>query len=88
MRLPLSRRETDLLEVLMRRAGQVVPRRAIEDAIYTADEAPGPNALEACVSRLRRFLRAGGARADIHTVRGIGYMLLEASSDLQATDPP
>jgi DNA-binding response OmpR family regulator len=87
-RLALPRRETDLLEVLMRRAGQVVPRRAIEDAIYTVDDAPGPNALEACVSRLRRLLRAGGARADIHTVRGIGYMLLEgpleAPSDPQA----
>jgi DNA-binding response OmpR family regulator len=83
-RLPAQRRETDLLEVLMRRAGQVVPRRIIEDAIYTAEEAPGPNALEACISRLRRLLRTGGARADIHTVRGIGYMLLEGPSDPQA----
>ena len=84
VRLPAQRRETDLLEVLMRRAGQVVPRRIIEDAIYTAEEAPGPNALEACISRLRRLLRTGGAHADIHTVRGIGYMLLEGTSDPQA----
>lgn len=86
-RLALPRRETDLLEVLMRRAGQVVPRRAIEDAIYIADETPGPNALEASVSRLRRCLRGGGAQADIHTVRGIGYMLLEAQAEPQAGSP-
>lgn len=74
----LARREIDVLEVLLRKLGQSVPRRVIEDAIYTLDEAPGPNALEASVSRLRRQLADVGANVEIHTIRGIGYLITEA----------
>ncbi|MFM8748862.1 helix-turn-helix domain-containing protein, partial [Rhabdaerophilum sp.] len=74
----LARREIDVLEVLLRKLGQSVPRRVIEDAIYTLDEAPSPNALEASVSRLRRQLAEAGANVEIHTIRGIGYLLTEA----------
>lgn len=74
----LARREVDVLEVLMRKLGQSVPRRVIEDAIYTLDEAPGPNALEASISRLRRQLSDAGANVEIHTIRGIGYLLSQA----------
>ncbi len=76
--LAIARREVDVLEVLMRRSGKVVPRPAIEAAIYTIDEAPGPNALEASVSRLRRSLAEAGASVVLHTVRGVGYLLTEA----------
>ncbi|MCZ8187624.1 MAG: response regulator transcription factor [Beijerinckiaceae bacterium] len=76
--LVLARREIDVLEVLLRKLGQSVPRRVIEDAIYTLDEAPGPNALEASVSRLRRQLADAGANVEIHTIRGIGYLITEA----------
>lgn len=76
--LAIARREVDVLEVLMRRSGKVVPRPAIEAAIYTIDEAPGPNALEASVSRLRRSLTEAGASVVLHTVRGVGYLLTEA----------
>ncbi|QIG79055.1 response regulator [Stakelama tenebrarum] len=54
--LELSRREANLLELLMRRAGTVVRREAIEDALYSFDETVTPNAVEAVVSRLRRRL--------------------------------
>lgn len=74
--LPLARREIDVLEVLMRRAGKVMPRAAIEAAIYTFDEAPGPNALEASVSRLRKILAEFQAEVTLHTIRGVGYMLV------------
>lgn len=74
----LARREVDVLEVLMRKLGQSVPRRVIEDAIYTLDEAPGPNALEASISRLRRQLSDAGADVEIHAIRGIGYLLSQA----------
>jgi DNA-binding response OmpR family regulator len=74
--LPLGRREYALLELLMRRAGRTVPRGAIESALYTAEEAVTPNAIEAAISRLRRQLGAAGADIDIHTVRGVGYLLV------------
>lgn len=51
--MPLGRREVTVLEHLMRAAGRVSPRRALEEAVYGFDEEVGPNALEASVSRLR-----------------------------------
>jgi DNA-binding response OmpR family regulator len=75
--LPLPPRETALLEALLRRAGKVVPRETIADALYNFDDACTPNAIEAHVSRLRRHLAEARATVDIHTVRGVGYLLRE-----------
>ncbi len=75
--LPAPPQETALLEVLLRRAGKVVSREAITTALYNFDAACTPNAIEAHVSRLRRHLTEAGATVDIHTVRGIGYLLRE-----------
>lgn len=73
--LDLSRREADLLEVVMSKAGTVVRRSAIVDALYTFDEPVTPNAVEATVSRLRRKLEDAGGTGLLHTVRGVGYLL-------------
>jgi two-component system OmpR family response regulator len=73
--VPLGRREVAVLEHLMRAAGRVASRRALEEAVYGFDEEVGPNALEASVSRLRRALSTAGSDAAIVTVRGIGWML-------------
>jgi two-component system response regulator QseB len=73
--LELSRREGDLLELLMRSSGSLVPRRTIDEALYGLDEAVTPNAVEATVSRLRRKLENAGGQYILHTVRGIGYGL-------------
>ncbi|TNF05811.1 MAG: response regulator transcription factor, partial [Sphingomonadales bacterium] len=75
--LDLARREADLLELLMRKAGEVVRRQGIEDALYRFDEAVTPNAVEAIISRLRRKLDEAGAGGCLHTVRGVGYLLRE-----------
>jgi two-component system response regulator QseB len=73
--LDLTRREADLLELLLRNAGRVVRRPAIEGALYRFDETVTPNAIEATVSRLRRKLDDVGATGQLHTVRGVGYLL-------------
>lgn len=73
--MDFSRRETDLLELLMRRAGTVVHREVIENALYSYREPVTPNAVEAAVSRLRRKLEDAGLSGALHTIRGIGYML-------------
>lgn len=73
--LPLPRRELTLLELLMRRVGQVVTRQTIENGLYGFDDDVDSNAMEASVSRLRKRLSAAGATVNIHTVRGVGYML-------------
>lgn len=79
--LPLGRRETGVLEQLLRRKGRVVARRTLDAALYGIDEAVGPNALEAAVSRLRRTLEAAGAPVAIRTVRGVGWMLAETGAE-------
>lgn len=74
-RLDLSRREADLLELLMRREGNVVQRGVIEDSLYSFNDPVTPNAIEAVMSRLRRKLEDLGEAGRLHTVRGVGYML-------------
>jgi DNA-binding response OmpR family regulator len=73
--LDAPRREADLIEILLRRVGQVVTRSILEESLYGFDDEVTPNALEAHVSRLRRRLADARADVAIHTVRGIGYLL-------------
>lgn len=72
----LSKRESEVLEYLMRRAGRVVRKATIEESLYGFDDEGSSNSVEALLSRLRRKLQAGGAGPVIHTIRGVGYMLM------------
>lgn len=74
--LDVSRRESALLEELMRAGGRVVVKDVLEDRLYGFDEPVTPNALEAAVSRLRSKLAVAAAGVRIDTRRGIGYRLL------------
>ena len=74
----LSRREVAVLEHLMRRLGRVVPREVLEQKLYGLDEELESNPVPVHVHHLRRKLEKHGATASIHTVRGIGYLLVEA----------
>jgi DNA-binding response OmpR family regulator len=76
--LPLSRRESDILEQLMRRFGRVVPKSVLEDTLYGLDDELESNAIPVHVHHLRRRLLDSGATAEIHTVRGVGYFLTES----------
>jgi DNA-binding response OmpR family regulator len=77
--LPLPRRELDVLEHLLRRAGRVVPKTVLEDKLYGQGEELESNAIPVHVSHLRRKLIAAGATPEIHTIRGVGYLLEEKS---------
>ncbi|ARU01954.1 response regulator transcription factor [Yoonia vestfoldensis] len=78
--LILGRRETGVLEQLMRAAGRVVSRQMLEESIYGFDDEVGPNALEAAVSRLRRALEAADCPVPVVTIRGVGWMLPRAGT--------
>jgi DNA-binding response OmpR family regulator len=75
-----GRREIDGLELLMRRAGRVVPKSAIEDAIYSFGEDLASNAIEVLVHRIRRRMQEAGADMHIHTLRGVGYVLSDKAA--------
>jgi two-component system response regulator TctD len=78
--LTLSTRETELLELLLRRAGNVVPKRVVEDQLFGAGGDQGSkNAVEVYVHRLRKRLDEAGTGARIDTVRGVGYLLRSAA---------
>jgi DNA-binding response OmpR family regulator len=75
--LLLGRRELALLELLMRRAGRVVAKGTLEDGLYGFDEPASANSVETQISRLRKKLETADAAVAIHTVRGVGYLLIE-----------
>jgi DNA-binding response OmpR family regulator len=73
----LTAREWLLLECLVRRIGQVVPKERVQQALANPDQDITPNAIEVHVSRLRAKL---GEAAVIRSLRGLGYRLEEAKS--------
>ena len=77
--LVLPRRESAILEHLMRRLGRVVPKPVFEEKLYGIDDEHGSNTIPVHVHHLRRKLLDAGATAEIHTVRGVGYLLTESS---------
>lgn len=68
----LSKSEFDLLQVLMLNAGRVLSREQLEQQLYSWGREVDSNAIEVHIHHLRRKLGLGL----IHTVRGVGYVLL------------
>ncbi len=69
----LSPRERALLELFMRRRGEVLTRQELLRDAFGYDFDPGTNIVDVHVSHLRRKL--AGAQVEIETVRGHGYRL-------------
>ncbi|MCA0304123.1 MAG: response regulator transcription factor [Proteobacteria bacterium] len=74
---PFPARETAVLEILLRRSGNVAPKRLFEDHLFGLSGDVGSNAVEVYVHRLRKMLADAGATVKVHTVRGVGYLLSE-----------
>ncbi|HEY1798198.1 MAG TPA: response regulator transcription factor [Stellaceae bacterium] len=72
-----SAREVAVLEHLLRRSGRVVAKTLLESSLYGLSQEVGSNAVEVYVHRLRRHLAEIGASVQVHTVRGVGYMIAE-----------
>lgn len=67
----LTAREWALFDALLGARGRVLPKAALEEALYAFDDAIEGNAVEVYVSRLRQKLGA----SVIETRRGLGYVL-------------
>jgi DNA-binding response OmpR family regulator len=70
--------EIDLLIVLVRRAGRVVPRSALMELAGRGDVSVNERAVDVHISRLRKKL-GDEAATRIRTVRGVGYVLARAA---------
>ena len=67
--------ERRLLLLLMRRAGVLITKTALETSLSEVSRGISANAIEALVSRTRRALADAGSDLVIETVRGVGYTL-------------
>lgn len=76
-RINLTRTEFTLLELLMRRPGQVMTRELIQDSVWGFDRSVESNTIDAFVRLLRSKIEGDGEPGLIHTVRGVGYVIRE-----------
>ena len=72
--IPLTPKEFQLLEALLRSAGRLVPRNKLITKLWPVESVAG-NTLDAFIRLLRNKIDQGRPVKLIHTVRGIGYRL-------------
>lgn len=75
--LPLSNKESVLLELLLLKANKVLSKSKIIEHLYSFNEAQSENAVEANISRLRKKLNV--FNIEIKTIRGLGYLLSDTN---------
>ena len=74
--LSLAPKEHAVLEQLLRRIGTTVSKATLVQGIYDFDSETDENAIEIYIHRLRKKLE--GSKAEIVTLRGLGYLLRDA----------
>ena len=73
--IDLQPREFQLLEFLMRHAGQVVTRTMLLERVWEYHFDPQTNVIDVHISRLRKKIDRDFDRPLLHTVRGAGYVM-------------
>ncbi|WP_435921430.1 response regulator transcription factor [Paenibacillus sp. DYY-L-2] len=71
-----TQKETELLTMLMEKAGRVVSRERLLDMMWEDQHFIDDNTLNVYITRVRRKLKELGAGARIETVRGAGYRIV------------
>jgi two-component system copper resistance phosphate regulon response regulator CusR len=74
-RIDLTAKEFGLLELLMRRQGEVLPRSLIASQVWDMNFDSDTNVIEVAMRRLRVKIDEGQEVKLIQTVRGMGYVL-------------
>lgn len=74
-KIDLTAKEFALLELLVRRAGEVLPRMLIASQVWDMNFQSETNAIDVAVRRLRAKVDDSFEVKLIQTVRGIGYVL-------------
>jgi two-component system copper resistance phosphate regulon response regulator CusR len=74
-RIDLTAKEFGLLELLMRRQGEVLPRSLIASQVWDINFDSDTNVIEVAMRRLRVKIDEGQKVKLIQTVRGMGYVL-------------
>jgi two-component system copper resistance phosphate regulon response regulator CusR len=80
-RIDLTAKEFVLLELLLRRQGEVLPRSLIASQVWDMNFDSDTNVIEVAVRRLRAKVDDDFEPRLIRTVRGMGYVLEDAAKD-------
>jgi two-component system copper resistance phosphate regulon response regulator CusR len=74
-KIELTAKEFALLELFLRRPGEVLPRSLIASQVWDMNFDSDTNVIDVAVRRLRGKVDEGFEPKLIHTVRGMGYVL-------------
>jgi two-component system copper resistance phosphate regulon response regulator CusR len=74
-KIDLTSKEFSLLELLLRRQGEVLPRSLIASQVWDMNFDSDTNVIEVAIRRLRAKVDDGFELKLIRTVRGMGYVL-------------
>ena len=77
--LTLTPREFGVLEYLLRHPGQVISRTRLSEHVWDENFDPMSNVIDVTVHHLREKVDRDFKPPLIHTVRGVGYVLREAT---------
>jgi DNA-binding response OmpR family regulator len=75
--IPLTPREFEFLELLLRNSGRVLTRNRLIEAVWGNERDVENNTVDVFIRQLRTKLEPVGTSKLIHTIRGIGYTLRE-----------
>jgi heavy metal response regulator len=73
--IELTNKEYALLDMLMRRPGQVFTRTSLLENVWGYDFDSSSNVLDVYMNFLRKKIDQGFEKKLLHTVRGVGYVL-------------
>jgi len=73
--IPLTPREFEFLELLLRNSGRVLTRNRLIEAVWGNERDVENNTVDVFIRQLRTKLEPAGKPKLIHTIRGIGYTL-------------
>jgi len=77
--------EFNLLEVLLREAGHVVPRERLVNAVLSRKFSPFDRSIDMHVSKVRKKLGDTDSDEHIKTVRGVGYIFARPRENVKRT---
>ncbi len=75
--IELTSKEFSLLELLMRKPEEILPRNFISEKVWGYDFDTMTNIIDVYINHLRNKIDKGFDKKLIHTIRGVGYILKE-----------
>ncbi|MCR4753881.1 MAG: response regulator transcription factor [Candidatus Saccharibacteria bacterium] len=76
--ITLTAKEAGIIHELLKTPGKIVKKDFLLNKVWGGEALGEDNYIEVYISRLRKVLRKIGSRAEINSVRGFGYKIVEA----------